>query len=68
MAVGPADAALEAVAVAASFTGGPAGCPPPCPPDTASGTVQEELKMPGSVSTSLTVSPVLLAIADTLSP
>ena len=67
VAVGPAAAALEAAAGAAACTGA-AGCPPPLPPDDATGMLEVEVEMPRSVSISLTLRPVMLAIRDALSP
>ena len=65
--VDPTGAALEAAAGEAACAGA-AECPPPWPPDDAIGTLEVEVEMPRSVSTSLTLAPVLLAITETLSP
>lgn len=56
------------VAVAADAGAAAAGCPPPWPLGTVTGTLEEVVEMPRSLSTSLTVSPVALAIAEAPSP
>ena len=59
---------VAAGAAAAGAGAAAARCSPPWPLGAATATLDEVVEMPRSLSTSLAVRPVALAIADALSP